>query len=322
MKFVVIGAGALGSIVAAHLARAGTPVALVARGRRADHVEAHGVSLVGLAEFTQAVPVIRPGARNIAADVVIQCVKTYDSASSLASVGFAGRPVALSLQNGVLKNEELGQLFGSGHVLGAAASVAGELLADGTTRFTMNERLPLGEPSGEMSPRARQVAGALADAGIAAEAVDNIRVVEWTKYAGFLPLMAAGILTRQETWRNLSDPGASVAIVRMMREVVALARASGTDVEDKGGLPVAGIVSGSIEDGAARVRRFGASMRERAPQHRVSALQDLLRGGRLEIDAILGHAVRLGQRLGVAIPAIETSHQLATVLSDNTRERS
>lgn len=320
MRFVILGAGALGSIVAAHLARAGTPVALIARGARADHVEAHGVSLIGLAEFTQPVPVIRPGASGIEADVVIQCVKTYDSASSLASVGFAGRPVALSLQNGVLKNEQLEQHFGADQVLGAAASVAGEVLADGSTRFTMNERLPIGELSGALSPRAQQVAGALAAAGIAAVAVDNIRTVEWTKYAGFLPLMAAGVLTRQETWRNLADPGVSVAIARLMGEVAALARASGVEVEDKGGLPVASIAAAPPEEAAAIVRRFGAAMQTRAPQHRVSALQDLLRGGRLEVDEILGHAARLGRRLGVPVPAIETCHQLASVLSGIPRE--
>lgn len=320
MRFVILGAGALGSIVAAHLARAGTPVALIARGARADHVEAHGVSLIGLAEFTQPVPVLRPGASGIEADVVIQCVKTYDSASSLASVGFAGRPVALSLQNGVLKNEQLEQHFGADQVLGAAASVAGEVLADGSTRFTMNERLPIGELSGALSPRAQQVAGALAAAGIAAVAVDNIRTVEWTKYAGFLPLMAAGVLTRQETWRNLADPGVSVAIARLMGEVAALARASGVEVEDKGGLPVASIAAAPPEEAAAIVRRFGAAMQTRAPQHRVSALQDLLRGGRLEVDEILGHAARLGRRLGVPVPAIETCHQLASVLSGIPRE--
>ena len=60
-------------------------------------------------------------------------------------------------------------------------------------------------------------------------------------------------------------------------------------------------------------------MKARAPQHRVSALQDLLRGGRLEVDAILGHAVRLGQRLGVPVPTIETCHQFCAVL-DGLRE--
>jgi ketopantoate reductase len=47
----------------------------------------------------------------------------------------------------------------------------------------------------------------------------------------------------------------------------------------------------------------------------VSALQDLLRGGRLEVDAILGYAVALGHRLGVPVPTIETCHQFCAVLN-------
>ncbi|HHY51598.1 MAG TPA: hypothetical protein GYA10_17840, partial [Alphaproteobacteria bacterium] len=92
------------------------------------------------------------------------------------------------------------------------------------------------------------------------------------------------------------------------------------EVEDKGGLPVASIAAAPPEEAAAIVRRFGAAMQTRAPQHRVSALQDLLRGGRLEVDEILGHAARLGRRLGVPVPAIETCHQLASVLSGIPRE--
>ena len=320
MKFVIVGAGALGSIVAAHLARAGTPVTLVARGRRADHIEAHGVRLTGLADFTAKVPVIRPGEREIDADVVIVCVKTYDTEAALAPLRLCGQPVALSLQNGVLKNEELAQHFGADRVLGAAANVSGELLADGNTHFTMNQRLPIGEPSGPRSDRVDAIAGTLKDAGIAAEAVENIATVEWTKYATFVPLFAAALLTRLETWRNLSDPQASVAIARLMREMAALAVASGVPVEDQGGFPVASIAAAPIEQATATIRGFGAGMRQRAPQHRVSALQDLLRGGRLEVDAILGHAVRLGARLGVPVPTIETCHQFCAVLDRTTQE--
>lgn len=316
MRFVIVGAGALGSIVAAHLARAGTPVALVARGRRADQVETLGVPINGLAEFSARVPVIRPGTAEIDADVLILCTKAYDTEAALAPLKFRAPPVALSLQNGVLKNEDLARFFGAGQVLGAAAAVAGELLPDGTTRFTMNDRLPIGEPRGGRSARVDAIVAALKGAGIAAEAADDVASVEWSKYAGFLPLMAAGVLTRQNTWRNLSDPGVSRVIARLMREVVALAAASGVAVEDKGGLPVATIASLPEDEAAALVRKFGAGMEKRAPQHRVSALQDLLRGGRLEVDAILGHASRLGARLGVAVPTIDTCHQLGSVLAE------
>lgn len=316
MKFVIVGAGALGSILAAHLARAGTPVALVARGRRADQIEADGVRLTGIAEFSAQVPVIRPGGTPIDGDVVVLCVKTFDTETALAPLRFSGSPVALSLQNGVLKNEELARHFGAGQVLGAAASISGELLADGATRFTMNERLPIGEPGGPRSPRVEAVASALKDAGIAAVAVDGIDTVEWTKYTAFVPMFAAALLMRQETWRNLADPQSSIAIARLMRETAALAAASGVQLDDQGGLPVASIAAAPPEEGAAIVRKVGEAMRVRAPQHRVSALQDLLRGGRVEVDAILGHAVRLGRHLNVHTPTIETCYQFCAALGD------
>lgn len=314
MKFLILGAGALGSILAAHLARAGTPVALLARGRRADHVAAHGVTLTGLVDCTVPVPVVRPGEATDA-DVLILCTKAFDTAQALDGVRLARPPIALSLQNGVLKNDELVARYGADQVLGATASISGELLDDGTTRFTMNQALPIGELGGGPSARVADIVGALKSSGIAAEASDDIRSVEWTKYAGFLPLFAPALLTRQYTWRNLSDPDTAIAIARLIRETCALAAASGVRILDQKGLPLNTIAAAPPEEGARLVRSFGAVFGQRAPLHRVSALQDLLRGGRLEVDAILGYAVALGRRLGVAVPTIETCHQLCAVLN-------
>jgi ketopantoate reductase PanE/ApbA-like protein len=58
MRFVVLGAGALGSIIAGHLARAGEDVMLVARGDRARYVQQHGITVTGVADFTSTCPVI------------------------------------------------------------------------------------------------------------------------------------------------------------------------------------------------------------------------------------------------------------------------
>ena len=57
MKVVILGAGALGSIVGGHLARAGEEVTIVARGQRAAYLQQHGITLTGLADFTVPVAV-------------------------------------------------------------------------------------------------------------------------------------------------------------------------------------------------------------------------------------------------------------------------
>ena len=51
MKTVVLGAGALGSIIAGHLARAGEDVTLIARGDRAEYLRQNGITVTGEAEF-------------------------------------------------------------------------------------------------------------------------------------------------------------------------------------------------------------------------------------------------------------------------------
>ncbi|HMN81770.1 MAG TPA: ketopantoate reductase family protein [Burkholderiaceae bacterium] len=314
MHFLIVGAGALGSILAAHLVRRGHPVNLVARGRRAEQVAADGIALTGLAGFTVSVPVVRPGEPMGAPDVVINCVKTYDTGPALAGLNFANRPVALSLQNGIVKNEALAERFGDDHWLGATASVSGELKADGRVLFTANDRLPIGEPRGGRSPRVAAIVAALRESGIAADESDDITATEWTKYAMFVAMMSAALLTRQHSWRPLSDPHGSQAVARLIREVGLLAAARGIRLLDRGALPIATIAAATPDEGARHVRAFGHTLSERAPEHRVSTLQDLLRGGRLEVEEILGHAVALARRHAVAVPTIETCYQFCAVL--------
>jgi 2-dehydropantoate 2-reductase len=103
MRFVILGAGALGSILAGHLARAGEDV-VVARGYRADYMRQHGITLTGLADFTIACPVITDPLALREADVLIVAVKTYDMAAALASLCHLQVAMVLSIQNGVLKN--------------------------------------------------------------------------------------------------------------------------------------------------------------------------------------------------------------------------
>ena len=79
MKIVILGAGALGSIIGGHLARAGEEVTLIARGLRAVYVQQHGITLTGLADFTVSVAVTTEPQAVREADVLVVAVKTYDT---------------------------------------------------------------------------------------------------------------------------------------------------------------------------------------------------------------------------------------------------
>src|SRR5262245_38402092 len=110
-EFAVLGAGALGSIIGAHLARAGHSVVMVARGQRAQHIREHELVITGLAELSQQVPVVTDPAQLRSADVLIVAMKTPGTADALARLRHVNVGLSFSIQNGPLKNELLAEVF-------------------------------------------------------------------------------------------------------------------------------------------------------------------------------------------------------------------
>src|SRR5215468_11502286 len=86
MKIVILGAGALGTVLSAHLARAGEDVTLLARGNRAAFLQEHGATITGLVDFTVPLTVVTDPQQMHEADVLIVTVKTYDMALALQSI--------------------------------------------------------------------------------------------------------------------------------------------------------------------------------------------------------------------------------------------
>ena len=112
-EFAILGAGAIGSILAAHLARAGHSVIVLARGDRARAVERDGLRIQGLADISVRVPVITDPIQLEAADTLIVAMKTHGTEAALDRLGHVRVGAALSIQNGVLKNELLARAFGT-----------------------------------------------------------------------------------------------------------------------------------------------------------------------------------------------------------------
>lgn len=313
-EFAVLGAGALGSIIGAHLARAGHEVVLLARGRRAGQVAREGVRITGLVEFTERLPVITDPALLEGAGTFIVTTKAIDTAAALAPYRHADIGAALSVQNGLLKDELLAGAFGADKVLGSVADASGELLASGEVLFTRNEGVTVGEPRGGPTARARRVAEALDHAGINTAVTERYDTALWTKFAVWTGLMVLAVTTRRLTWQFLCDPGAAIVFVRLVREVGRLATASGVAFEGGPSFPVDELCRVAEAQAVAIVGRIGAGARGNSPTHRVSTLQDLEAGRRLEVDETLGHAVQLARRLGLDLPLLDNFHQLISAI--------
>ena len=316
--FAILGAGAMGSIVGAHLRRAGHRVAMLARGDRAAMLERQGLTIRGLTEFTTPVHTVRDPAALAGAAVLIVATKTPGTAAALATLKQAEFGVTLSIQNGPLKNELLTAAFGPGRVLGALADASGELLPDGAVLFTRNVNIMIGELDGRDSVRARELAASIDAAGVRAAATREIVTLEWSKFCGWVGLMALSVSTRTETWKYLSDPDAALVLVRLVREMGVLAGALGIPLSDQAVLPAASLCALPESAAVERVLKIGGEYRASAPQHRMSALQDLLAGRPLEVHETLGYALERARELALTLPMLEGFRHLVAGI-DRTR---
>jgi len=319
MHFTIIGAGALGTILGAHLLAAGAGVTMVVRGQRAAQVRAEGLRLRGLSTLTQACTVVDPAAGVGADDVLVFTVKTYHMEEAIAACRGATPRAVLSLANGVMKQAQLETAFGAGRVIGCMANVSGELGADGVVAFTRNVRLALGAGPAYRGPAVAEVVECIAAAGIATECVADIETVEWSKFVGWLALFTVAVVARTTTGQCLDNPHFAGLVVELVREAAAIARARGIALVDMSPLPVASIASLAPAAALEKVRQTGREMAAAAPGHRMSALQDLEAGRRLEVHETLGYAVAEAARLGLAAPTLGLCYRIAAGLDDLPR---
>ena len=313
MKFAILGAGALGTILGAHLSRAGHEVAMIVRGERARSLQRQGLVLNGLSTIKARPTVIDDPHKLRETGTLIIATKAIDSIQSLETLRHIEVENALSVQNGVLKNELLARVYGYSRVLGAMADFSGELLANGEVKFTRNVCLHIGEEKGGMSPRAEEIAGAIDAAGVRCVAASNIRTREWSKYVGWIASFPVSVLTRQITWKYMMDERTALVIVRIVREAAALAAAMKIELADMPPLPVPSIVHASDERAVEIIREIGQKFHDTSPEHRMSAQQDVLRGSRLEYEETLGYALAKGREYGVPMPTLDTCYRMIAV---------
>lgn len=319
MKVVVMGAGALGSLYAAYLARDGHDVSLVARGERAAALTRHGISVTGTENFTARCDIVTEPRQLRSCDLLILATKTYDTAAALQTLRDLKVATVFSVQNGVQKNDTLSQVFAISAVVGAISMMAGEVLAargdaPGEVFYTRAGVTTIGELGGGASARVDGVVGAMAHAGLNVQASERIRSVEWSKFVSWSGASAVSVLTRQTTMRLLDDPDTAVLAVRVMRETAAVARHLGIPLIDAA-LTSAAMLHRSEAEAVVIAQAWAEHLRVTAPDIRPSLLQDAERGRRLEIDETLDHTLALANRFDVPAPTLELCCRVLRMVS-------
>ena len=320
MKFLIAGAGAIGAYIGACMAQAGYDVTLFARGPHLRAMQEHGVQVKSVEGDFVARPRIAGSLEEIGpVDVVLLGVKAHgltQLAPQLAPV-LGPDTTVVSTQNGIpwwyfqgfggqwdglrLERVDPGGVIASAiearRVLGSIVYFSTEITAPGVIHHIAGNRISLGEPDGSRSERCRGVAEALVKSGLRCPITSRIRHEIWVKVLGNASFNPVSALTRATLAQMVRDLGVCSLIRNIMREVEAVSGKLGME------LPV------SIDQRIAGAEKVG--------EHKTSMLQDLEAGRPMELEAIVGSVVELGERLGVPMPYTQTVYNCTKLLGQS-----
>ena len=316
MKFAVAGAGAIGAYLGAKMARAGCDVTLLARGPHCRAMQERGVRVVSPEGDFE----VRPravDAHDVAGpvDVVFVAVKAHSLAALAPQLPalFGPDTTVVSMQNGIpwwyFEGDKrldtidpggaIARAIESRRVVGSIVYLSTETVEPGVIRHIQGNRITIGEPSGERTERCRAISEVLVSAGLRAPITTHIRQEIWVKLLGNIAFNPISALTGATLAAMTRDPEVSQLVRAIMAETECVARKLGIDI------PV------SIEQRIAGAEKVG--------EHKTSMLQDLEAGRPLELEAIAGAALEVGERLNVAMPHTRAVYACAKLLEKQRR---
>jgi len=319
MRFLVAGAGAIGAYIGARMAKAGFDVTLHARGPHLRAMQEGGVQVKSAEGNFIGRPTIAASLEEVGpVDIVFLGVKAH----GLPQLAPALKPVlgpdttVVSTQNGIpwwyfqgfggeweglrLERVDPGGVISAAiearRVLGSIIYFATEITEPGVIHHTEGNRITLGEPNGARSDRIRSIAEALIVSGFRCPVTTRIRQEIWVKVLGNASFNPVSALTRATLAQIARDPGTASVIRNMMQEVEEVSHRLGME------LPV------SIDQRIAGAEKVG--------EHKTSMLQDLEAGRPMELEALVGAVVELGERVGLPMTCTRTVYSCTNLLAE------
>lgn len=308
MKILVMGAGAVGSYFGGRMAVAGENVVFCARGSYLKAFRERGIaikSIRGALKLDTICATDDP--REFAPyDLILFCVKAYDTDTAAKAIAGCLRDggAILTLQNGVENEQRLGAIFGPDAIMGGNARVGVEMIQPGDLVHLSSGHIDFGELDGRETERARRIAEAFRRAGILGELTPKIKTLRWDKLVWNGAFNSVATISRCRVGGILDDPEGLRLVTDLMREIIAVARADGAEIEFN------------------RVDSYLAHSQKNLRAIKTSTQQDLERGKRLEYEALAGAVVRAAHRHGIAVPIMETIYALLKLIDGSRARRS
>jgi len=326
-KIAIIGAGAIGGLVGARLALAGSDVTFFVRGANLAAIRDNGIELIehdGSARATRHVHATDDYAGHAGQfDLVILAMKAHQLEACAARVPALLSPtgVIVTMQNGIpfwYFQKHGGEYAGTPvrsadpggavmaalpaeRLIGCVVYPASELVRPGVIQHIEGDRFPVGELDGSNSERVQQVAALLAHAGFKAPVLDNIRAEIWLKLWGNLTFNPISCLSHSTLVDICQYPLSRELAAAMMTEAQAVATKLG------------------IEFRVTLEKRIAGA--EKVGKHKTSMLQDIEAGRAPEIDALVGSVVELARLTNTPTPHIDSVYALVKLLEKTMGEQ-
>lgn len=308
MRFLVIGAGAIGGYVGGSLALGGHEVTFLARPAVAAGLAARGLSLTsaqtGQTHTTRNFQTVvsLPAALGAAYDCLILAVKAYDTEGVIQDLQAitAGPPPVLCLQNGVAAEDVVAGAFGAQSVIAGTVTTAVSQQPDGglVIEKTRGMGVALGQALSE------PLAASLNQSGIRTRLVPAAGPMKWSKLLTNLIGNATSAIVDLPVAELFGDPRLYAVEIQVLRECLSVMRGLGYPVVNLSGVPVRllALAVTSLPDRLARPllrRAVGAGRGAKMPSLNI----DVQSGReRTEVRWLNGAVVQHGARLGLPTP--------------------
>lgn len=302
---LVIGTGAIGGFYGARLAQAGARVSVVCRSDY-ETVKEKGIRVQSDEGDYGFMPekVLRKAEEfEGAPDFVIVATKVIPGTDTTKLI----RPVAgpettvVLIQNGIAIEEPVQQAFPNTEILSGLAFIASNRIGPGRILHLDYGRLTLGRyPSGH-SEKAQQLRSLLESVGVPCVVTDDVVTARWQKLVWNAPFNPISVLAGAvDTQTILHGEESTLLVRRVMEEVCALAAAARHPLPQD-------IIEQNIE--GTRVMK----------PYKTSMLLDFENNRPMEVEAILGNAVRIARSLDVSVPHMETLYALLSLMDSRDR---
>lgn len=290
MRIIVMGSGGIGGYFGAKLAKAGGDVVFVARGAHLTALQTEGLKIDSKVDGPWSIPVkaVASLTGEAPADIVLFCVKSYDTDAAIETI----RPIVgpqtgvMSLQNGIGNEEKLAAAFGPERVIGAISYIFANITSPGVIAHHQLAKIVFGEWGAPKTDRCARFLAACSAAGIEAVHSADARKTLWEKYVFLTAMAGTTALTRQPAGVIQTEPAVKALFTAQLDELLALATADGIALD---------------RDMKDRCLSFLAGL---GPGNYSSLYLDLAQGNRLELEALHGYAVHLGERLSIPTPTL------------------